>query len=587
MSDLQADQSTNTATAPAAVPINKYKVTGQQQPASGGITDWSAQNWRAKGFGAGNRKEDTPQLNPKDPKAAPAVKDATMGAPSVPQANLDDIATKSSNNGGNGFYHDSTLGTVTQSSWGSGKYGSDGGSVDLYGGRAAAGAREQIGVRGAATADGKYGTASAKGDASLLAEAGADANYGIGSDGISASANAGARAGASVTGDADLKTKGLNIPGVSKPVDAGVGAHADGFAGAKVGVGGKVGISKDFIGAEGKAGAMAGAEGNVDIHGNLGPLKAKLGASGIAGIGAEASGGISLEDWKLHVGGHVGAALGLGGSVSFDGTLDLKQTAQLAMAGAKQLTPAQMAKNTSALMNGGANAVHSGWDGVKNFLDPEGTGHFSMHGLGVRADRMGQGISNAAHDATAWAGGKLNDAKDWAGDKLHQAGDAAKYAIAHPGETLNNAKDWAGKEIGAAGKALGSAKDWAGKELGAAKDFAGKELGAAKDWAGAKMSQAGDAAKFAIAHPGQALSNAKDWAGEKVSEAGQGIHNAASWAGKEAGAAKDAVVSGASSVYNGVKDNFKQAGSTLASGAKSAWGSLKGTGHDVAHFFGF
>ena len=46
-------------------------------------------------------------------------------------------------------------------------------------------------------------------------------------------------------------------------------------------------------------------------------------------------------------------------------------------------------------------------------------------------------------------------------------------------------------------------------------------------------------------------------------------------------------MSGASTVYNGVKNNFKEAGSTLAKGASSAWSSVKSTGSDIKHFFGF
>ena len=76
--------------------------------------------------------------------------------------------------------------------------------------------------------------ASAAGDAFALAEAGADANASIGSNGIQGNANASARAGIGVKGDADLKSAALNIDGVD-PLYAGIGTHADGFAGARVG----------------------------------------------------------------------------------------------------------------------------------------------------------------------------------------------------------------------------------------------------------------------------------------------------------------------------------------------------------------
>lgn len=303
-------------------------LTGDKR-SEGKFPSWTSQNWRSLGGSVvGNRLGDTPQTDPKKPKEPAKIKNATVGAPTIGNVDLSKIP-KTTTNPNNGLYHESAFGTFAEAKPGSYKYNKDGESADLYTARAVAGAREQVGIHGALEEKGRFGAATVAGDAFALAEAGADANASYGSNGLQGSANASARAGIGVKGDADLKSVELvKIPGVA-PVTAGIGTHADGFVGGRLGAGIKAGIGPKFTGIEGKVGGFAGAEGNIDSHANLGPLKAKLGASGYAGIGAEASGGISLEDWKLHVGGKIGAALGLGGAISFDGTVDLKQAAQL------------------------------------------------------------------------------------------------------------------------------------------------------------------------------------------------------------------------------------------------------------------
>ena len=210
-------------------PRNSYNISGDQK-SGGSFPNWSSQNWRSLGgFGGGNRLADTPQLDPKKPDEAAKVKNATMGMPSIGNVDLTGVPVHSSNDGKDGFYHDSTYGTFTQEKPGSYKYNKDGHAVDLYTARAVAGVREQVGVRGTAETTGKYGSAKATGDAFALAEAGADANASIGSNGIQGNANASARAGIGVKGDADLKSNALNIDGVD-PLYAGIGTHADGFA---------------------------------------------------------------------------------------------------------------------------------------------------------------------------------------------------------------------------------------------------------------------------------------------------------------------------------------------------------------------
>ena len=72
------------------------------------------------------------------------------------------------------------------------------------------------------------------------------------------SGNASARLGVGASGDADLKTPGLRIQGVDTPLDAGVGAHGEAFAGVKAGAGARIGAGPNFVGAEGSIGAFAG-----------------------------------------------------------------------------------------------------------------------------------------------------------------------------------------------------------------------------------------------------------------------------------------------------------------------------------------
>ena len=215
-------------------PKNSYGLSGDQR-SGGSFPSWQSQNWTSLGgFGVGNRLGDTPQIDPKKPDEAAKVKNATMGAPSIGNVDLSKIKPESSNNGGNGFYHDSRFGTFSQVKGPNATYNKDGKAIDLYSGNAVAGVSEQVGLRGTAKHTGEYGTATASGDLFALAEAGAEAKGSIGTNGIQGAANTSARAGVGVKGDADLSSNALNIDGVD-PLYAKLGAHADGFAGARVG----------------------------------------------------------------------------------------------------------------------------------------------------------------------------------------------------------------------------------------------------------------------------------------------------------------------------------------------------------------
>ncbi len=194
------------------------------------------------------------------------------------------------------------------------------GSAGIAGWEGQWGAEEKGGWR--ATHVSKDGNTSASAEAGLVANAGASGAYGFDtSKGLYAQGGVGAKAGAYAQADADLKSDPLTLGGVD--FDAGIGVHGDLFLGAKAGMNGQVGFGPDFWGAKGDIGAMAGAELNGDVHGNFGPVAGKVGGSLIAGAGIGAEGDISYKDGKFHVGGKMYAALGVGGSLSGDVTIDV------------------------------------------------------------------------------------------------------------------------------------------------------------------------------------------------------------------------------------------------------------------------
>ena len=576
-------------------PQNHYDISGLDKSQGGYMPSY--QSWDAWGVGAGNRKSDTPQIDPKKPNEPGVVKNATMGAPSIDQVNLSALKPDKEHQGpDNGFYNESVAGTVPwKSGLGSGKYNKDGTSADLWSGSAVTGAKWQAGLRGKTSAEGEYGRADASGDLYANAEAGAGVNAKMTSTGVEAGAQASARAGVGARGDADLTSADLSglfgMQGdLSKPLTVGAGAHADGFAGVKLGAGVKAGIGEKFTGIEGKIGGFAGAEGSADVHANLGPLKGKAGVSGIAGIGFEASGGISLEDWKLHIGGKLGAALGLGGSVSFDATLDLKQTYEMAKSIGKKihngldrdgdgsLSLQDAALGVGQLAQGGANLIDKGWDGAQKLLDGDKDGKFSMNDVRIRA--------NQAKD---WLGNKAGMAKEWAGDQLDAAGKALHNAADRDGDGklgfgdlvagATQAKEFAKEKLSDAGQAIGNAKDWAvekGKQAGqwlkksADRDGDGKlglgdvftGIHEVKDFAGQKIDQAGKAMGAAKDWAVDKAGDAKDWLLEKASNAGKSLHNVADRDGDGKLGFND-LVAGMQQAKGWAKEKAGQAGEAL------------------------
>jgi hypothetical protein len=309
-----------------------------------------------------------------------------------------------------GYKYDDKRGTHTVS------------GLDAY---AVWGGERKEGVRGEwTTGDTDYGNATAKVNANAVASGGADARASLNSRGANISANLGGKVGVEASAGADYTTPGLGIDGVEKDVTAGVGVGASGFAGAKAGVGGKAGWDsvKQRFQLSGGAGAFIGAEGKADIHGHVGPIGGKLEAGGFVGAGLGIDGGIVYEGGKLTIGGRAWAGLGYGGKVGGSVTIDLKQAAQMGIAGAKaaynladadqdgKLTLNDPATRIAQGMKLGARGVEKGVDNIIFGMDADGDGKFTSRDVGLRYNQAKTAVSDTA---TA--------VKDKAVDMGHQA----------------------------------------------------------------------------------------------------------------------------------------------------------------------
>ena len=498
---------------------------------------WSEYNrWQGWGRGSGDTHrrtvvEDTGDLD-----------NTEIAAPKLAQADLTGIKTttvgqRDGDNGG-GYFHDSTFGTFSSGSLAgqtpTGKFDPVQGlhNLDLYNARVAAGVREKAGVRGQVSAQGQYGSAVAKGEAYGVAEAGADGNLKISTrDGILLSGNASARLGVGASGDADLKTPGLRVQGVDTPLDAGVGAHGEAFAGVKAGAGARVGAGPNFVGAEGSIGAFAGVEAQGDIHANLGPLRGRVTASGMAGAGIGADGGITYENGKIKISGRVYAALGLGGSLGGEVTLDVKQAAQLARAVADadndgRLTLNDPATHLSNAMQGGAKLVDHGADGLIRMLDADGSGKFSMDDLRIRARQAGELMGqarDAVQNGATWAMDQGHRALDRDGDGRLGLGDVAAGA----GQLRNaavNGINGARDMVTNGARSLYNAADRDGDGHLSWSDMRGHlgDAGQALSNGGRSLLNGGRSLVNTLVNGGSA---ARDWLGDQAGRAGQAIHH--------------------------------------------------------------
>ncbi|MBT2487887.1 hypothetical protein J7E96_04940 [Streptomyces sp. ISL-96] len=169
---------------------------------------------------------------------------------------------------------------------------------------------------GRASAEGSLtnGPMQLAGAAEAYVGAKASAAGGITNEGIRGEAGAFAGAEASAKGRAD-----------AGPV--GVYGRAEAKAGAEAGVSAGAGRDGLQAGAEAFAGAKAGVAGGADIGG----IGAGATAEGWAGIGAEAEATLGKgTDGKWHIGATAGVAVGLGGELGFEVTVDPDKIADTA-----------------------------------------------------------------------------------------------------------------------------------------------------------------------------------------------------------------------------------------------------------------
>lgn len=540
--------------------------------------------WQGWGQGTGDTSrrtvvEDNGQLD-----------NTEIAAPKLAQADLTGINTTTvgqrEGDDGGGYFHDSTFGTFASGNLAgqtpTGKFdpGQGLGSLDLYNARVAAGVREKAGVRGQVSATGQYGSAVAKGEAFGIAEAGADANLKLSTrDGILLGANASARLGVGASGDADLKTPGLRIQGVDTPLDAGIGVHGEAFGGVKVGAGGRIGAGPNFVGAEGSIGAFAGVEAAGDIHANLGPLRGRVTASGMAGAGIGADGGITYENGKIKISGRVYAALGLGGSLGGEITLDVKQAAQLAHAVADadkdgRLTLNDPATHLSNAMQGGAKLVDHGADGLIRMLDADGSGKFSMDDLRIRARQAGELMGNAreaVQNGVTWAAEQGHRALDRDGDGRLGLGDVAAGA----GQLRNaavNGFNGARDMVASGARSVYNAADHDGDGRLSWSDMRGHlgDAGQAISNGGRSLLNGGRAVVNAMVNGGSA---ARDWIGDQAGRAGQAVHQILDADGDgrlgmgDVASMGRSAVNGLNNARHAVQNGVSQAGRALHSAA--------------------
>ncbi|WP_369232896.1 hypothetical protein AB5J56_13185 [Streptomyces sp. R21] len=169
---------------------------------------------------------------------------------------------------------------------------------------------------GRASAEGSLtnGPMKLAGGAEVYAGAKGSAAGGITNEGLLGEVGGFAGGEASVKGRAD-----------AGPV--GVYGRVETMAGGEAGVNAGIGLEGVSVGVEGFVGAKAGVSGGADIGG----IGAGGTVEGWAGVGAEADATLGKgEDGKWTIGATVGAAVGLGGEVGFEITVDPGKVADTA-----------------------------------------------------------------------------------------------------------------------------------------------------------------------------------------------------------------------------------------------------------------
>ncbi|HEX4359775.1 MAG TPA: hypothetical protein VH141_19745 [Pseudonocardia sp.] len=212
-------------------------------------------------------------------------------------------------------------------------------------------------------------TLSGKGGFDVGAQATALAS--VGRDGLVAKAEVSAAARASVEGHVDYGQLGLY-------------GRATGSAGADASAGLKIGPKAVVA----EAGASAGLKGKVAGGAELGGLAVGATAEGWLGVGAKAKFGFErTEDGKFHLGGSAGVAVGAGGAVGFEVTVDPEQVEQTA-------------RDAADALGAGAQAVgHAAEDVGRTVGDTVGAaadsvGHAVGDTVGAAADNVGHAVGD-------------------------------------------------------------------------------------------------------------------------------------------------------------------------------------------------
>ncbi|MDQ2710565.1 MAG: hypothetical protein M3Z25_24385, partial [Actinomycetota bacterium] len=146
-----------------------------------------------------------------------------------------------------------------------------------------------------------------------------------------------------------------------------LGAHAgvEGLAGAAAGAG--LTVAKDEVEVAGEA--FAGGKVSGDLGADVGGIGAGVHGAAWAGVGAELRGGYEYKDGKFHLGGHAGAALGIGGAVGFDVTIDPEEIGHTAMAAADAIGHGLDTGLGTGLDTALDTVGHAGDDTVRNIGD--------------------------------------------------------------------------------------------------------------------------------------------------------------------------------------------------------------------------
>lgn len=168
----------------------------------------------------------------------------------------------------------------------------------------------KVGAKGAT----QIGDVTLAGSAEVKAGAEVGASGSIGRDGLKGEAHASAGVTATAQGSANY--------GIAE-----VGASGKAFAGAEAGAEGSVGLDGVHAGAH----AFAGARAEGEVHTDVGGVGAGVKGEAWAGAGAEADFDLGKgKDGKWHIGGEVGAAVGVGGKVGTEITIDPSKVADTA-----------------------------------------------------------------------------------------------------------------------------------------------------------------------------------------------------------------------------------------------------------------